>query len=265
MTNQGASGRLAGKVALITGTGGGQGRVAATAFAAAGATVVGCDIDAAGNEETQRLVRERGFEMDAARVDLGDREQVSRWVDRAAEAHGRIDILYNNAAGQRFVPFAEMSLEDWEHTLRNELTIVFHATQAVWRHMVTGGGGSIVNVGAYSAVDGQPPGCVAHAAAKGGVTSFSRALSVEGGDHGIRVNTVIPGIVDTEVTRRMMPPGKLEWINSMVKLGRVATPEDVVACAMYLASDDSAVLTGIEIVVGGGNFQLTSLLAAGDS
>ncbi len=204
------SGRLAGKVALITGTGGGQGRVAAQTFAEHGAVVVGCDLDIGANEETKRLVHQSGGEMIAtAPLDLGEPEQVTAWVDNAAKTFGRIDVLYNNAASPRFAPFAEMTLEEWDYTLRNELALVFHACKAVWPHMTAAGGGSIVNVSGYSAIDGQPAGSAAHAAAKGGVISLGRALSVEGSPHGIRVNTVIPGIVDTDVTRKMIPPARL--------------------------------------------------------
>jgi meso-butanediol dehydrogenase/(S,S)-butanediol dehydrogenase/diacetyl reductase len=186
----------------------------------------------------------------------GDPEQVGAWVDDAASAFEGIDVLYNNAASPRFAPFADMTIDDWEHTVRNELALVFHTCKAVWPHLLARGGGAIVNVSGYTAIDGQPAGGVAHAAAKGGVISLSRALSVEGSPHGIRANTVIPGIVDTAVTRAMIPDERFEAINSIVKLGRVATPDDVVACALYLASDESSVLTGTEIVVGGGNILL---------
>jgi meso-butanediol dehydrogenase / (S,S)-butanediol dehydrogenase / diacetyl reductase len=250
-------GRLDGKVALITGTGGDQGRVAALRFAEEGALVVGCDLDAPANDETAELVRERGYEMAAtAPVDLGDPDQVARWVDGAATRFGRIDVLYNNAAGPRFAPFSEMTLVDWDSTLRNELSLVFHACKAAWPHLVAAGGGSIVNTSSYTALDGQPAGSVAHAAAKGGVLGLTRALSVEGSPHGIRANSILPGLVDTAVTRRVVPPDRFEFIRSIAKLGRVATPEDIVACALYLASDESSIVTGTELVVGGGNILL---------
>jgi meso-butanediol dehydrogenase/(S,S)-butanediol dehydrogenase/diacetyl reductase len=250
-------GRLAGKVALITGTGGDPALVAALRFAEEGALVAGCDLDAPANDETAELVRERGYEMAAsASVDLGDHDQVARWVDDAATRFGRIDIVYNNAAGPRFAPIAEMMLEDWDSTLRNELSLVFHACKAAWPHLVAAGGGSIVNTSSYTAVDGQPAGSVAHAAAKGGVLGLTRALSVEGSPHGIRVNSILPGLVDTAVTRRVVPPDRFELIRSIAKLGRVATPEDIVACALYLASDESSIVTGTELVVGGGNILL---------
>jgi meso-butanediol dehydrogenase / (S,S)-butanediol dehydrogenase / diacetyl reductase len=250
-------GRLAGKVVLITGTGGDQGRVAALRFAEEEAVVVGCDIDAAANEETARLVRERGYEMAAsASVDLGDPDHVARWVDAAAAAFGRIDVLYNNAASPRFAPFSDMTLADWDHTLRNELALVFHACKAAWPHLIAAGGGSIVNTSSYTAIDGQPAGSVAHAAAKAGVLGLTRALAVEGSPHGIRVNSILPGLVDTAVTRRVLSPDRFDFIRSIAKLGRVATPDDVVACALYLASDESSVVTGTELVVGGGNILL---------
>jgi NAD(P)-dependent dehydrogenase (short-subunit alcohol dehydrogenase family) len=266
-TSTPAPGRLAGKVVLITGTGGDQGRVAALRFAQAGATVVGCDIDAAAHEETRRLVAADGLDLaGSAPVDLGEPDQVARWIDGAAATFGRIDVIYNNAAAPRFAPFADMTLADWEATLRNELSLVFHACRAAWPHLIAAGGGSIVNTSSYTAVDGQPAGSVAHAAAKGGVLGLSRALAVEGSPHGIRVNSILPGLVDTAVTRRAVPPAQFERIASLAKLGRVATPDDVVACALYLASDESSVVTGTEIVVGGGNIllgaQLDTLAAA---
>ncbi len=256
------SGRLANKVALITGTGGAQGRVAAQRFAQEGATVIGCDVNASANEETQRLLRESGYQMKAsAPVDLGSPDEVGRWVEDAVNALGRIDILYNNAASPRFAPFPDLTLEDWEHTIRNELSLVFYACKAAWPYLAAGGGGSIVNISSYTAVDGQPAGSAAHAAAKGGVTSLTRALAVEGSPHGIRANSIAPGLVDMAATRRILEPSKFEFIESIAKLGRVATPEDVVACAIYLASDESSVVTGTEIVVGGGNILLGPQLA----
>lgn len=135
MTTQTASnprpGRLAGKVALITGTGGAQGRVAAQRFAQEGAVVVGCDINISANEETERLVRESGYQMKAsAPVDLGSPDEVGQWVEDAVKTFGRIDIVYNNAASPRFAPFADLTLEDWNCTLRNELALVFYTCKA---------------------------------------------------------------------------------------------------------------------------------------
>src|SRR5687768_16718870 len=120
------AGRLDGKVALITGTGGGQGRAAAELFCAEGASVVGCDLNAAENARTVELVRAAGGEMAGmAPVDLGDSREARQWVADAAAVHGRIDVLFNNAAAPRFAPIPELSDEDWHFTIRNELDLIF--------------------------------------------------------------------------------------------------------------------------------------------
>jgi len=143
--------RLAGKVALITGTGGGQGRVAALYFAREGATVAGCDVDRAAHEETARLMAAEGYTLHgSAPVDLGDHEQARRWVDSAAEELGRIDILYNNASAAKFGGVGEMSVEDWHYTIRNELDLVFFATKYAWRHLSVRGG-VVINIASTAA------------------------------------------------------------------------------------------------------------------
>lgn len=126
------TGRLANKVALITGTGGGQGRVAALVFASEGATIVGCDLVESAATETVRLVRAAGGEIVSTQpLDLTSLENTRAWVDRAVQDHGQIDILYNNAAAARGSAFGELDPEDWVFTLRNELDVVFNACQAV--------------------------------------------------------------------------------------------------------------------------------------
>lgn len=257
----GRSGRLAGKVALITGTGGDQGRVAARRFAEEGALVAGCDLNVEANDATRRLLHEQGLDLLAtAPVDLGTAESVTDWVDGVVAALGRIDIIYNNAASPRFAPFGELSLADWSYTLRNELDLVFHVCKATWPHLVAAGGGAIVNTSSYTAVDGQPAGSVAHAAAKGGVSAFTRALAVEGSPYRIRVNSIAPGLMDTAANRGILGQQGFGYVESIAKLGRVARALDVVDAAVYLASDEAAIVTGTELVVGGGNILLGAQL-----
>src|SRR5262249_42227988 len=133
--NSSVPGRVAGKTMLITGVARGQGRAAALLFSREGAAVIGCDV--LDCQETIDLVRAEGYSLTASwPVDLGDREQARRWVNDAATELGGIDILYNNASAPRFASIAEMSLEDWHATIRNELDLVFHVSQAAWPHLV---------------------------------------------------------------------------------------------------------------------------------
>jgi meso-butanediol dehydrogenase / (S,S)-butanediol dehydrogenase / diacetyl reductase len=130
------TGSLKDRVALITGTGGGQGREAALKFASEGALVFGCDVKVEGNAETVELVRRAGGKMvGKAPVDLGNPGEAKAWVEEAASAHGRIDILYNNAASPRLGPIADISIEDWHFTIRNELDLVFLTTKFAWPHL----------------------------------------------------------------------------------------------------------------------------------
>ena len=249
--------RLNGRVAAITGTGGGQGRAAALLFAAEGAVIVGCDLKAGDSDETVEMVRAAGGTMTSMHpLDLTDQGAVQRWIDQAVEQHGRLDILYNNAAGPRFAPLMDMPTDDWHYTLRNELDIIFYAVKAVWPHLIEGGGGSIVNTASIQGVLCVQPtvGAFAHAAAKGGLIAMTRELANEGSPHGIRVNAVSPGLI--------MSPGTAEWVNSMPGyldafverqlVKRPGQPEDIARAALFLASDDAAFISGQNLIVDGG-------------
>ena len=251
------AGRLAGKVAQITGTGGGMGRAAAVLFAAEGARVVGCDIDAAGSARTVELVRQAGGQMTAtAPVDLGDPDAAAGWVSRAVAEHGGIDVLYNNASAIRMAPIDELSVADWRFTLRNELDTVFHVTRAAWPHLIARGGGSIINVGSIAAMRGvEFVAQNAHSAAKGGCAALTLQLVAEGGRHKIRANTISPGMIHTPATHPVIsdPPEVFQrMVLDRIPLGRVGRPEDVARVALFLASDESEWISGANIVVDGG-------------
>jgi NAD(P)-dependent dehydrogenase (short-subunit alcohol dehydrogenase family) len=248
--------RLQGKVALITGTGGGQGRAAALLFASEGAIVVGCDLKVDGAEETVELVRRSGGEMTSTQpLDLGDHESAHAWVDETAERHGGFDVLYNNASLPKFASIAEMTLDDWHFTVRNELDLIFYTCRAAWRHLVRRGGGSIINTGSISGMSSlaETPGNFAHAATKGAVIALTRELALEGGPHRIRANSISPGIIDSPATS---PALQLDWFReghlAATMVNRIGTPEDVAYCALYLASDESSFVTGSNFVVDGG-------------
>lgn len=250
-------GRLDGKIALITGTGGGMGTVAAQLFAREGARVVGCDLDAEGAKQTVELVRAEGGEMTAmAPVDLGDAAAAQDWVDEAVKVYDGIDILYNNASTQRFAPLEELTPADWDFTIRNELSLVFYTTRAAWPHLQARGGGSIINVGSIAALRGvEFMAQNAHSSAKGGVLALTLQLVVEGGPYGIRANVISPGMTETPNTTPLLenPSERLRSVVlDRIPLGRVGRPEDVVNAAIFLASDESSWVSGANIVVDGG-------------
>jgi meso-butanediol dehydrogenase/(S,S)-butanediol dehydrogenase/diacetyl reductase len=250
------SGRLAGKVALITGTAGGQGRAAAELFAAEGARVVGCDRKAAEAEETVARVRAAGGEMTSmAPVDLGDPDAARAWVEAAAAVYGGLDVLFNNASAPRFRPLAEMSDEDWRFTIRNELDLVFYVVSAAWPHLVARGGGSIVNTASIAGMSAMPmrPGSLAHAAAKGAVIALTRELASEGGPRRIRANSISPGTVESPANEAELavPAIHAEAVGAIM-LDRLGRPGDVAPLALYLASDESSWVTGANFAVDGG-------------
>ncbi len=249
-------GRLDGKVALISGTAGGMGRAAAQVFAAEGADVFGCDVDAAGQAETERLVRDAGGSIASLTpVDISTADGARAWVDAAAAHHGRIDVLYNNASRLRLGPFGEQPFEDWAFTIDNELHLPFHCTRAAWPHLIAAGGGVVINVASVAAVRGSILAPMsAHGAAKGGVLSLTRHLCAAGAEHGIRVVAISPGMIRTPATQQHFddPERPLDRLLSVVPSRRTGEPEDVARVAAFLASDDASYVNGANIMVDGG-------------
>ena len=248
-------GRLAGRIALITGIGAGMGREAARRFAAEGARVVGCDIDAAGLDETVAIVRGEGGEITGHVADLLDPDAAARWVEDAAAVHGGIDILYNNAGVQRFAPIDELSVADWELNVKGELSIVFYCVRAAWKHLERSKAPVIINIGSIAGTRGVEfmPQNV-HGAAKAGVINLTQQLAVEGGPHRIRVNAISPGFIETPATAFLVqdPPPAMRATWDRIPLGRTGRPDDVVNAAVFLASDEATWITGVNLVVDGG-------------
>ena len=248
-------GRLDGKTAVITGTGGGQGRAAALLFAAEGAVVIGCDLIPDRAEETLRLVTEQGGTMRSTHpLDLGEREAVKRWLADAVAEFGGIDILYNNASAPRFATTDRMTTEEWHFTIRNELDIVFHVSQLAWPHLVARGGGAILNTASMAGLRAtiDMPGSLAHAAAKSGVLGLTRELAFDGGPHNIRVNSISPGHIRIPW---LNIPALREAAERTIKhqiIKRTGEPEDVAKAALFLLSDDASFITGSNLVIDGG-------------
>jgi NAD(P)-dependent dehydrogenase (short-subunit alcohol dehydrogenase family) len=246
------AGRLEGKIALITGTAANQGRAAAMLFANEGAKVVGCDLDAQGGAETVEMVKSTGGEMVSMQpLDLGDGDQVQKWLDFAIKTYGRMDILYNNAGSARMAPIDEMSEEDWHFAIRNELDLVYLTCHYAWSYLKAGGNAVIINTASIAGIVGSPHlltgwggGQSSHCATKAGIRGLTKQLALEGGRYGIRANTICPGLIqDVKVD---------ENIRRLIPLQRVGAPEDIAKVALFLASDDAAYITGADIVVDGG-------------
>ncbi|HYC81360.1 MAG TPA: SDR family NAD(P)-dependent oxidoreductase [Solirubrobacterales bacterium] len=257
----GRDGRLRGKTALITGTAGGQGREAALLFAREGALVVGCDRNVEGAAETVAMVRAEGGRMSSRQpVDLGDSAAAREWIDAAAAEHDGFDILFNNASAPRFGLLGELSDEAWHATIRNEVDLVFFACRAAWPHLIARGGGAIVNTASIAAwaatghmAKGAARGSVPHAAAKGAVIAMTRELALEGAEHGIRVNSISPGPIETPITAaNFSDPEARRLVTDNLLLRRLGRPEDIAAAAVYLASDETSWMTGTDIAVDGG-------------
>ena len=249
-----SQGRLAGKIALVTGAGNGIGRGCALMFARQGATVIGCDIDSGMMAETLRLAETEGLTIDSvAPSDLTDELQVQALIDHAAGRHGGIDILVNAAATAVFAPIEELTLKDWNKTLNAELSSVFLVCKAAWPHLKVRGG-SIVNfasVNAYAALAGSP--ALAHCAGKGGVLAMTRQLAMEGAPHGIRANTISPGLIVTGATAPVLEqPGFKDNVFAKLMLKRLGQPKDIAWCAVFLASDESSWITAADFSVDGG-------------
>jgi NAD(P)-dependent dehydrogenase (short-subunit alcohol dehydrogenase family) len=247
--------RLAGKVCIITGSGGSMGRAAALQFAAQGALVVGCDMDDQLEAETRALVIAAGGAMAShTALDLTSADACLELAAFAADRYGRIDVLFNNAAGGRFAWVDRMTPEEWQATMREELDIVFFMCRAAWPHL-RARGGAIINTASMSGKIGfRVLPQIAHSAAKAGVIGMTRQLAVEGGPFGIRANSISPGLIETNKTRGLI--GNPEWRAAMVDgilLGRPGQPEEVAAAAVFLASDEASFITGADLAVDGGS------------
>jgi NAD(P)-dependent dehydrogenase (short-subunit alcohol dehydrogenase family) len=251
------AGRLTDKIALVTGIGAGIGKGCALMFARQGATVIGCDIDAASAQATVAEAREEGLHIESLHpIDLTRPEDVRRYVAHAGERHGRIDVLVNAAAiPPHMAPVAGMDYTlQYTPTMVGEVDIVFLACQAAWPYLQASGAASIINFASVNAFRGSLNfGMAAHCAGKAAVLAMTRQLAIEGGP-AIRANTISPGPVVTAATAQAgaVEGAKREAILARVPMKRLGRPEDIGWCAVYLASDESGWVTGANFPVDGG-------------
>lgn len=246
--------RLAGKVCIITGTGGSMGRAAAKLFCAQGAKVVGCDINVAASHETLRIVQDAGGDMISMEpCDLTKAADCERLVAMTLDAYGKIDVLYNNAAMAYFEFLENMRDATWYDTIDQELNLVYRLTRVAWPHLKRTAG-SLINVASVCGMIGfEVHPAAAHSAAKGAIIGLTHQLAVEGRKAGVRVNTISPGLIETNQSGPLLEDET--WAGPMlakIMLNRLGKPEEVAHAAIFLASDESSYVTGANIVVDGG-------------
>ena len=248
--------RLRGKVALITGSGSGQGRAAAILFAREGARVIVSDVNVAGGEETVQLVQRAGGEAIFQAADVSNAADVEALVQAATRTYGGVHVLYNNAAiyGGGLDDFVtELAEDGWDRIVDVNLKGVFLCCKFGIPALIAAGGGSVVNIASAAGLIGSRNRSHAYSATKGGVISLTRAMAVAYARRGVRVNAICPGGVDTPMIAGLIDTeDRQRRFAQAHPLGRLGTPEDVAFCALYLASDESSWVTGGIFPVDGG-------------
>jgi len=248
--------RFAGRVAIVTGGGQGIGEATARRLAAEGAAVAIVDRQGDPAAAVASSLREQGGRALAIVADVADAAQVQQAVERVVDELGPPNVLVNNAGIAVFDEPLNLSAEDWRRCFAVDLDGVWHCTTAVLPHLLKAGGGSVVNVASVHSFQ-IIPHAFPYPVAKHAVIGLTRALAVEYGRQGVRVNAVCPSYVDTQIVRDYLaaspdPAAERSHIEELHPAGRIATPEEVAAAIAFLASDECRFITGVSLMVDGG-------------
>ena len=247
---------LEGKVAVVTGGGGGIGKAVSQTFAAHGAQVMIAERDEGRAKETVDEIKAAGGDAVASVIDVQQREQVDRMARETSAAFGRVDILVNNVGDHLRLRknFLLSSEDEWEAHYNINLKQVFHCTQAIAPKIIEQGqGGSIINISTIEAFRGAP-GLCAYSAFNAGIDAFTRSLALELAPEGVRVNAIAPETTESlQVQPRRLVPEESHWmIPHWIPMGRYGTPDDAAGCALFLATELSGWVTGTTVHMDGG-------------
>jgi NAD(P)-dependent dehydrogenase (short-subunit alcohol dehydrogenase family) len=247
--------RLEDRIAVVTGAGHGIGRASALRLGREGARLALIDLRPDAAEATCGAARAERIEADWWEADVSDETQVSSCIDEIAAHYGRIDILHSNAGVLYAGTVLSQSIEEWDHTYAVNVRSMFLVARSVVPIMQKGGRGSIITTASISGMIGEP-NLVAYNSSKGAVIQLTRQLAVEWARHGIRVNAICPGWIETGFNDPVLDHLNEEELANMVEtwipLGRQGVAEDIAPSVAFLASDDAAYITGSLVVIDGG-------------
>lgn len=248
--------RLSGKIAVVTGAAVGLGRAVALRFAREGALVVAADTNEADGVSLARRFNEFGYEGIFVQTDVAEECSVKRLFDTTLARYMRVDVLYNNAAVlpyERDSQVHELSVETWDYVMGINLRGPFLCSKYAIPSMLKQGGGSIINLGSPTGIYGCAPNLTAYSTSKAGVLGLTRAMTAAHARHNIRVNSIVPGTMDTPMNGTLLSDEAMrEKFREAVPLGRLGTPQDIEGLAVFLASDESAYCTGGVYMCDGG-------------
>ncbi len=243
---------LKGETAIVTGAARGLGKEMALALADAGANIVIADMDPEAAALTESEIKQRGVDSISLKTDVCNQQDIDEMALRAVERFGNIDILVNNAGIVNNYPAEELSVEDWDKVVKTDLSSVFYCSKRIAREMIKRKKGSIINIASMSGMVVNTPQPQCHYnAAKSGVIQLTRSLAAEWAKYNIRVNSISPGYMGTEMVKRVLSQYGKYWF-PLIPMGRVGEPSEIRGPVLFLASRAGSYVTGSNVVMDGG-------------